>query len=116
MALPTTIIVSQTRSGKLSPVISQGFSDSSFDYSGNDSRVTQSKSMCYIGDARAVCSQIQKYADSINNEYRHGAHDSIELKSCLVGNGWVVLASYHLTDDYGGDLNVERHITRCVSN
>jgi hypothetical protein len=98
---PTTVHVSA----------SVGFYDSSFD--------TPTKAFCYRGQARAVCSAIEKHAQAMHEQYSEGAHDDMGLESCTVADGEfgeIVTAKYQLTDDWGGNLDVTRTIERCYDS
>jgi hypothetical protein len=87
---------------------SVGFYDSSFD--------TPTKAFCYTGQARSVCSAIEKHAQAMHEQYAEGAHDDMGLESCTVSDGefgQIVTAKYQLSDDWGGNLDVTRTIERC---
>jgi hypothetical protein len=112
-APPATIIVttagSKNAQGKLFTSVQLGFEDSSFD--------GDTKSFCFVGKASDVCPEIQDYAKQMDAAYAGGAHDEIEIEGCTVGalEDGVDVASvkYHLTDDYGGDIQVDKAIVAC---
>ena len=109
-AANTTLITAiQNNDGK-APVIYQAFSESSFDYDG--SVKPENTTICYVGKAQDVCTIIKNYADDMNEAYSSGAHDAMTVISCEASAD-AVKASYELTDDYGGDLTVNRTIEAC---
>lgn len=111
-----TIITAASPDRNKAPEISMGFSDSSFDYgNGNDKlRSPEDKSMCYIGDAAAVCEIIQNYANELNAQRSRGQHDGMNVESCTVSRSKLsVRAIYNLTDDYDSDIRVNREIKSC---
>jgi hypothetical protein len=95
---------------------SVGFYDSSFD--------VPTKTFCYTGQARTVCTAIEQHAKAMHEQYAEGAHDDMGLESCSVATvgeeDWdkreVVTAKYQLTDDWGGNLDVTRTIEPCYDS
>lgn len=110
-AQANTQLITYTRNSDSSQA-SMGFSDSSFDYSQQKGQAPDTKTMCFMGKIEGVCQQISDTASAMNNNYRRGAHDAMTLNSCTIKADSVEV-SYDLTDDYGGDLQVQRSISRC---
>ncbi|MGZ3725127.1 MAG: hypothetical protein ACXWPX_06120 [Pseudobdellovibrio sp.] len=109
-----TLIVTATQGVQYkSPYISVGFSDSSFDYDDKAGTSPRNKSMCYVGDVKDVCGIIKAYEKQMNEQYRQGAHDSIDVQSCKQTASDTVEAAYTLSDDYGDNLKVERTLKPC---
>lgn len=115
-AASSTMIMTAVSSGaNKAPEISAGFNESSFDYDTQrrGGLRPENKAMCYIGEAANVCEIIRDYEARMNLQNRRGSHDSITVLSCNVTAQNVVQTSYELTDDYGGDLRINREIKSC---
>lgn len=95
---------SASAAGAVSTRPTLGFHDSTFD--------SDSKAFCYVGSAADVCGIVSSYAAEMNAQYTSGAHDTIDLGHCSVA-GAIATASYHLSDDYGGDQDVTATIAPC---
>lgn len=111
---PAPLLISATpRGGMQAPRVMTGFSDSSFDYGKNFA--PENKTFCYIGDRRGVCPLLLSAALRMQERYREGAHDTIIPEECRIEVGFrdVIRMRYRLTDDYGGDLKVDRRIPPC---
>ena len=112
----TSILVALQRKNSVSPQITMGFMDSSFDYGQKEEDLKpQNKTMCYLGDVAGVCPQIRDYEKAMNRRYREGAHDDMYVHSCRSTQDKSVKVNYWLRDDYGGDLRVNREIKPCQS-
>jgi hypothetical protein len=118
-ASPTFIVTATAyldEKGNAGAMTTLGFQDSSFQYGTKGTDPNRSKTICFYGNVNEVCGQIRSAAAAMRREYTRGAHDDIDLKSCEVkmDDGMrFVRARYHLSDDYGGGLDVERHIDPC---
>lgn len=113
-----TQIITSTTSGN----VTLGFSDSSFDYSASDTE--HKKNFCYFGNVNNVCSLVYKAALQMGMDASNGAHDSMEVLSCVVDNESIddyhvdeyasyVVTQYKLSDDYGSEFVVKRTIHPC---
>ena len=108
----TTVITAYKKSDMRAPHIILGFSESSFDYSSNPEETPDNKAICYAGSINNVCLEIRKAAEFMQKKFQEGEHDTMNLKSCLIKDT-AVAVSYRLTDDYGGDISIDRQITQC---
>lgn len=95
---------SASADGTVSTRPTLGFHDSTFD--------SDTKAFCYVGSAADLCGIVASYAAEMNAQYTSGAHDTMDLGSCTVA-GDTATASYHLSDDYGGDQDVTASIAPC---
>ncbi len=113
-AANSTMIV--TGDTKIGPII--GFSDSSFNYKANDTK--RERKFCYVGNVNEVCDLVKEAALKMNSNYYGGAHDRIELQSCITKVAAdeyetdEVTVKYNLSDDYGSDFDVTRTIRECA--
>jgi hypothetical protein len=97
--------------GRLETRVSIGFEDSTFDH--------DTKGFCYVGKLVDVCGVISAYARKVEDAHSAGAHDRIVIESCTtttatVGTAGRAIVKYHLSDDSGGSLDVERNIGECA--
>ena len=119
---PATFIVSASASvdekGRVHASPGLGFRDSSFYYPSKGADPANSTRFCFVGHASDVCAIVNLAADRMRRDYREGAHDDIEIQSCAAqttkDGERVVKTKYRLTDDYGGDLTLDREIAECM--
>lgn len=65
---------------------------------------------CYMGNLYDVCKSLKKDFARNAYEYRSGAHDLMELRSCEV-RGLTVAIEYQLSDDYDNIKPVTKKLT-----
>lgn len=119
------VIVSHSDRG-----ISLGFVDSSFYYPHSDEMTDEEievalkkTKFCYEGQAQFVCGHIGEQVYKINSRYSQGAHDRLDLLSCVLEeqsrDGYhsegspMIVVQYTLSDDYNSTLGVKREINKC---